>query len=79
MEPTAPDSPIAQFIDKHGEGIHHFTLRVTDIQQHIRQLKENNIPIIYDPAVNGTEGTLITFVRPKSTHGVLIELSQEME
>ena len=79
LEPTSPDSPIAKFIEKHGEGIHHISLEVTDIEKHIAQLKENQIQVTNDPPVPGAEGTLVTFLHPKSTRGVLIELSQEAE
>ena len=77
LEPTSPDSPIAKFIEKHGEGIHHISLEVTDIEQHMAQLKDNNIQLTNDTPVPGADGTIVTFLHPKSTHGVLIELSQE--
>jgi len=79
LEPTSPDSPIAKFIEKHGEGIHHISLEVTEIEKHISQLKDNNIQLTNDIPLPGAEGTLITFLHPKSTRGVLIELSQESE
>jgi methylmalonyl-CoA/ethylmalonyl-CoA epimerase len=79
LEPTAADSPIAKFLERRGEGIHHIAVSVKDINETISRFKENGIKLIDDKPKSGAEGKLIAFVHPKSMHGVLLELSQEPE
>ena len=74
LEPTAPDSPIAKFLNKHGEGIHHIGYLCDDIEQELNNAKENNIQLIHEKPVTGAGGKRIAFLHPKSTHGVLTEL-----
>jgi LAO/AO transport system kinase len=76
LEPTAPDSPIAKFIEKRGPGVHHLTLRVDDIHAALARLKDRGVRLIDDQPRPGAEGALIAFVHPASTHGVLVELKQ---
>jgi methylmalonyl-CoA/ethylmalonyl-CoA epimerase len=76
LEPTAPDSPIAKFVEKRGPGVHHVTLRVDDIREALAQLKSRGIRLIDESPREGAEGALIAFVHPASTHGVLVELKQ---
>ena len=76
LEPTAPDSPIAKFIEKRGPGVHHVTLRVDDIREALARLKARGIRLIDESPRAGAEGALIAFVHPASTHGVLVELKQ---
>ncbi len=76
LEATAPDSPIARFIDKRGPGLHHITLRVDDIHGALAQLKARGIRLIDEAPRAGAEQSLIAFVHPASTGGVLIELKQ---
>ncbi|MFH0794443.1 MAG: methylmalonyl-CoA epimerase [bacterium] len=77
LEPTSPDSPIAKYIAKHGEGMHHVTLRVDELDSHMQRLREIGVALINDPPVVGAEGSLVTFLHPKNTHGVLIELCRK--
>jgi methylmalonyl-CoA/ethylmalonyl-CoA epimerase len=76
LEPTAPDSPIAKFVEKRGPGVHHVTLRVDDIREALARLKARGIRLIDESPRAGAEGALIAFVHPASTHGVLVELKQ---
>ena len=79
LEPTAPDSPIAKFIEKRGPGVHHITLRVDDIREALARLKARGIRLIDESPRAGAEGALIAFVHPASTHGVLVELKQRLK
>jgi methylmalonyl-CoA epimerase len=76
LEPTAPDSPIAKFIEKRGPGVHHVTLRVDDLNEALGRLKARGVRLIDEAPREGAEGALIAFVHPASTHGVLVELKQ---
>jgi methylmalonyl-CoA epimerase len=76
LEPTAPDSPIATFIGKRGPGVHHVTLRVDDLREALGRLKARGVRLIDEAPRDGAEGSLIAFVHPASTHGVLVELKQ---
>jgi methylmalonyl-CoA/ethylmalonyl-CoA epimerase len=76
LEATAPDSPIARYVEKRGPGIHHITLRVDDIHAALARLKDKGIRLIDESPRPGAEGALIAFVHPASTHGVLVELKQ---
>ena len=74
---TSEDSPIAKFIDKKGEGIHHLAFDVDDVNAHIQQAIENEIELIDRVPRPGSHNSLIAFLHPKSTGGVLIEYCQE--
>lgn len=76
LEATAPDSPIARYVEKRGPGIHHITLRVDDIHAALARLTEKGVRLIDESPRPGAEGALIAFVHPASTHGVLVELKQ---
>jgi methylmalonyl-CoA epimerase len=76
LEPTAPDSPIAKFIEKRGPGVHHVTLRVDDLHEALGRLRARGVRLIDEAPREGAEGALIAFVHPASTHGVLVELKQ---
>jgi methylmalonyl-CoA/ethylmalonyl-CoA epimerase len=75
---TKPDSPIAKFIEKKGEGIHHIAFEVTDIYAEIERLKKEGFQIINETPKKGADNKLIAFLHPKGTNGVLIELCQEI-
>ena len=77
LESVKSDSSIQKFLDKKGEGIHHICLKVDDIYTAISELKENGIYVIYPTPKKGAEGFLVTFIHPKDTGGVLVELAQE--
>ncbi len=79
LEPTAPDSAVATFIEKRGEGIHHVALGVDDIQARIDELKTKGIRMIQDTPKTGAGGALVAFMHPKSTGGVLYELCEKTD
>ncbi|WP_170941804.1 methylmalonyl-CoA epimerase [Bacillus sp. FJAT-42315] len=74
LEPTNEDSPIAKFIEKRGQGIHHVAFGVIEIEDRIREIKERGIQMIHDTSKPGAGGAQVAFMHPKSTHGVLFEL-----
>lgn len=76
LEATAPDSPIAKFVDKHGPGLHHITLRVEDVEGAVAHLEARGIRMIDRTPRPGAEGATIAFVHPSAAHGVLVELKQ---
>jgi len=76
LEPTAEDSPIAKFIAKRGEGIHHIALGVDNIEEHLEKLKEAGYRLIDEKPRIGAGGAKIAFVHPKAVTGVLLELCQ---
>ncbi len=77
LEATSPDSPVARFIEKKGEGIHHIAFEVDDILSELNRLKEEGFELINHSPKEGADNKLIAFLHPKSTGGVLIELCQE--
>ena len=77
LQGTHKDSPIAKFISKRGEGIHHIAFEVTDIDSEMDRLKSEGFELINSEAKDGADNKKIIFVHPKSTNGVLIELCQE--
>ena len=79
LEPTSPDSPIAKFIEKRGEGIHHICLRVDDIEAHLARLKSEGFRLINETPVPGAHGCRVAFLHPSAGNGVLIELSEKAE
>lgn len=76
VAPDDPDSPIAKFLDKKGEGLHHICLFVDDITERLEELSKSGMKLIDEKPRTGAEGDLIAFVHPESTGGVLIELQQ---
>jgi methylmalonyl-CoA/ethylmalonyl-CoA epimerase len=79
LEPTSPDSPIAKFIEKRGEGIHHLCFRVDDIEEHLARLKAAGYRLINEAPVPGAHGCRVAFLHPAAGNGVLIELSEKHE
>ena len=77
LEATADDSPIAKYVAKRGPGLHHITLRVDDIATALTCLKSRGVRLIDDTPRPGAHGSLVAFIHPSSTHGVLVELKQE--
>ena len=75
--PTNDDSPIAKFIKKRGEGIHHVAFRSDSIEEDLKRMKDNDIRLINETPQLGAHEMLIAFLHPKSTGGVLIELCSE--
>lgn len=76
LESTAPDGPIAKYIEKNGEGIQHVAIRVDDIEATLAELKEKGIRLIDEKPRYGAGGAKIAFVHPKATKGILLELSE---
>jgi methylmalonyl-CoA/ethylmalonyl-CoA epimerase len=72
------DSPIARFIDKRGEGVHHISFVVDDIVSELARLKKAGFELIDDRPRRGADGSFVAFLNPKSTNGVLVEISQKM-
>lgn len=77
LEATNPESPIAKFIEKRGEGIHHIAYDVEDIYKEIERLKKAGFEMIHNSPKEGADNKLIAFLHPKSSGGVLVELCQE--
>lgn len=77
LEATNPDSPIAKFIDKKGEGIHHIAFSVDDINAEVQRLKSEGFLFISEEPKEGADNKWVVFLHPKSTNGVLVELCQE--
>jgi methylmalonyl-CoA/ethylmalonyl-CoA epimerase len=78
LEASTPDSPIAKFIAKKGEGIHHIAFEVDDIRAEMKRLKAEGFVLLNDEPKKGADNKLVCFVHPKSANGVLIELCQEV-
>ncbi len=76
LESTAPDGPIAKFIENKGQGIQHIAFRVDDIDAALAELKEKGVRLIDEKPRYGAGGARIAFLHPKATNGVLIELCQ---
>jgi len=79
LEPTSDDSPIAKFIEKRGEGIHHICFRVDDIEAHLAKLKAEGYRLVNESPVPGAHGCRVAFLHPAAGNGVLIELSEKIE
>ena len=77
LEATDANSPIAKFIAKKGEGVHHIAFEVEDIEAELARLNEEGFELIHETAKEGADNKRIAFLHPKSTNGVLIELCQE--
>ena len=76
---TNPESPIAKFLDKKGEGIHHIAFDVDDIHAEITRLKSEGFVLINEVPKKGADNKLVVFLHPKNTNGVLVELCQEIK
>ena len=79
LEATNPDSPIAKFIEKRGEGIHHIAFDVEDIKSEIVRLKKEGFKVLNEAPKKGADNKLVAFLHPKSTNGVLVELCQDIK
>ncbi len=78
LEASKPDSPIAKFIKKRGEGIHHIAFEVADVEAEMKRLSEAGFQLLNEKPKRGADNKLVCFVHPKSANGVLIELCQEI-
>lgn len=79
LEATNPESPIARFIEKKGEGIHHIAFEVEDIEKEVQRLKSEGFTVLNEVPKKGADHKMVVFLHPKSTNGVLIELCQEIK
>lgn len=79
LEATNPDSPIAKFIEKKGEGIHHIAFDVADIRAEMKRLESEGFVLLNQEPKPGADNKLVCFLHPKGTNGVLIELCQERQ
>jgi methylmalonyl-CoA epimerase len=79
LEPTGPESPIAKFIEKRGEGIHHICLRVDDLEGQLAALQAKGYRLINEHPVPGAHGCRVAFLHPSAGNGVLLELSEKDE
>lgn len=78
LEPTSPDGPIGKFVEKRGEGIHHLSFLVDDLEAALARCKASGLQLIDETPRPGAAGKRIAFLHPKSTNGVLIELAEEI-
>ena len=74
--PTSDKSPISKFLDKRGEGIHHIAFETDNLDNELTRMKKEDIKLINEYPTEGAHGMLISFLHPKSTHGVLTEFCQ---
>jgi len=79
LEAITNDSPIAKFIEKKGEGVHHIAFEVSNIDIEIERLKAEGFIVLNDTPKKGADNKLVAFLHPKSTNGVLIELCQSID
>ncbi|AKD58784.1 methylmalonyl-CoA epimerase [Spirosoma radiotolerans] len=79
LEATSPDSPIAKFLEKKGEGIHHIAFEVDDILAEMERLKGEGFTVLNEVPKRGADNKLVCFLHPKGTNGVLIELCQAIK
>ena len=77
LEATQPNSPIAKFIAKKGEGVHHIAFEVENLEVELARLKAEGFELIHETPKEGADNKRIAFLHPKTTNGVLIELCQE--
>ncbi|MDF0706935.1 methylmalonyl-CoA epimerase [Flagellimonas okinawensis] len=79
LEATKPDSPIAKYLEKKGEGIHHVAFAVEDIVSEMDRLKAEGFVVLNETPKKGADNKLVAFLHPKGTNGVLVELCQEIK
>lgn len=78
LEATDEDSPIAKYIKKKGEGIHHIAFEVDDIVAEMERLKNEGFTVLNETPIKGADNKLVAFIHPKTANGVLVELCQEI-
>lgn len=79
LEPTAEDSPIAIFLAKRGEGLHHVAYRTTNIEKQLQDAKDNGCTLIHETPIIGAGNKQVAFLHPKSSHGLLTEFCSEAQ
>lgn len=78
LEALGPNSPVATYLEKRGEGLHHLAFEVDDIHAHLQRLRQEGFTPLSDEPLSGADGKLIFFLHPKETHGVLVEFCQSL-
>lgn len=78
LEATTEDGPIAKFLSKKGEGVHHVAFAVDNIEEEISRLKKEGFTVLNETPKKGADNKLVAFLHPKTTNGVLVELCQEI-
>ncbi len=78
LEATHPDSAIAKFLEKKGEGIHHIAFAVENIEKEMERLKQEGFVVLPGFPKQGADNKMVAFLHPKGTNGVLVELCQDM-
>lgn len=76
LQASRPDSPIAKYLEKKSEGVHHIAFDVEDIHAEIKRLKEAGFEILNETPKQGADNKIVVFLHPRSTNGVLVELCQ---
>lgn len=79
LESLKEDSAIAKFLEKKGEGVHHIAFEVADIHAEMKRLEGEGFELIHKVPKQGADNKLVCFLHPKSTNGVLVELTQEIQ
>ncbi|MAP55701.1 methylmalonyl-CoA epimerase [Altibacter sp.] len=79
LEATNPNSPIAKFLERKGEGIHHVAFYVDNIEAEVKRLKSEGFQILNETPKRGADNKWVVFIHPKSANGVLIELCQDVD
>ena len=79
LEATDPESPIAKFIERNGEGVHHIAFKTNDIGGQLKQAADSGARLIHEVPIEGAANKLVAFLHPKSTHGVLTEFCANKE
>ena len=79
LESSSPESAIAKFIEKRGEGLHHIAFEVENIVDEMKRLKEKGFHLLREEPFRGADNKLVCFIHPKSCNGVLVELCQEIK
>ena len=77
LQANRPDSPIAKYLEKKSEGVHHIAFDVEDIQAEVKRLKEAGFEILNETPKAGADNKIVVFLHPRSTNGVLVELCQK--
>lgn len=79
LEATSPESAIAKYVEKRGEGIHHLAFEVEDIHAEMKRLRAEGYQLLNEEPKRGADNKLVCFIHPKSANGVLVELCQEIK
>lgn len=77
LQASRPDSPIAKYLEKNSEGVHHIAFDVADIHAEVKRLKEAGFEILNETPKQGADNKIVVFLHPRSTNGVLVELCQD--